>query len=167
MVYIIIASILSFILINDYHTVKIRTSFVATIPVFMYSVVYIISAIMIGEENGGWRDHYHLEELMPWPFVAIIILAITVAIANLIRWGHNSMHRWEKRSTRKFYQSSPAYALPTIEEAIVKLAREYKKYYRAGDVVIPKRIIVLFEQKYESGKPLEELCQIYVKEYLK
>ncbi len=162
-----IASILSFILINDYHTLKIRTSLVAMIPVFLYAVVYVISAIAIGEENGGWRDHYHFEELMPWPFIAIIILSMTFAIALLIRWGHNSMHRWEIRSTRKFYQYSPEYDFSTVDEAISNLAKNHKKYYRAGDIVLPKRIIIIFEQKYKSGRPLEELYKLYIDEFVK
>ena len=162
-----ILSILSFIFINDYHTVRIRTSLVAIIPVSIYAVIYLIFVIFIGEENGGWRDHYHLEDLMPWPLVAILVFGITFGIANLLRWGHNSMHRWEIRSTRKFYQRSPEYDLPGIEAAVIRLAQEYKKYYRSGDIVLPKRIINIFEQKYESDRSTEELCKLYIDEFLK
>ena len=162
-----LVSIFAFIFINDYHTVRIRTSLVAIIPVSLYATVYLICAIIIGEERGGWRDHYHLKDLMPWPLLALIIFASTFGIANLIRWGHNAMHRWEKRSTRKFYQSSPEYALPTIDAAIIKLAQEHKKYDGTGDVVVPRRIIIIFEQKYQSGKPIDELCKLYIEEFLK
>ena len=162
-----LASIFSFIFINDYHPVRIRTSLVAIIPVSIYATVYLICAIIIGEERGGWRDHYHLKELMPWPLLALIIFAATFGIANLIRWGHNAMHRWEKHSTRKFYQKSAEYNLPTIEEAVIKLAQEYKKYDGMGDVVVPRRIIFIFEQKYQSGIPIDELCKLYIEEFLK
>lgn len=162
-----LASIFSFIFINDYHTVRIRTSLVAIIPVSIYATVYLICAIIIGEERGGWRDHYHLKELMPWPLLALIVFAATFGIANLIRWGHNAMHRWEKHSTRKFYQKSAEYNLPTIEDAVIRLAQEYKKYDGTGDVVVPRRIIIIFEQKYQSGIPIDELCKLYIEEFLK
>ena len=162
-----LVSIFSFIFINDYHTVRIRTSLVAIIPVSIYAAIYLICAIIIGEERGGWRDHYHLKDLMPWPLLVLIVFAVTLGIANLIRWGHNAMHRWEKRSTRKFYQSSPEYALPTIDAAIIKLAQEYKKYDGTGDVVVPRRLIIIFEQKYQSGRPIDELCKLYIEEFLK
>ena len=162
-----LTSIVLFLFINSYHTVKFKTTFLAILPVFIYAVVYLISAIVIGEENGGWRDHYYFQELMPWYYIFIIIMLLTFGIANLLRYVHNSMHRRDKIMTESYYQNSSEYNCSTIEEAIVKLAQENKKYDVGGEVIVPRRIIKFLEKKYESNKPLTYLCNVYLEEYLK
>ncbi len=54
-----------------------------------------------------------------------------------------------------------------VEEAIVILARENKKNDAGGEVIVPRRIIKFFENKYQSQKPLSYLCGVYLEEYLK
>ena len=162
-----ITAILTFLFINSYHTVKFRATLLSLIPVAVYAVIYLISAILIGEENGGWRDHYHFEELMPWYYVAVLILLLTFGISNLLRVVHNYMHSRDKRATEAYYQEAPEYDLPTIEEAIEQLAKENKKYDVGGEVIVPRRIIKFFEKKYKSEQPLNVLCKIYLDEHLK
>lgn len=162
-----LASIISFIFINDYHTVKLSATLASIIPVSLYAVMYLVFAILIGEENGGWRDHYHLEGLMPWPLMALIVFAVTFVVANLVRWGHNAMHRYEKRLTVRFYQQSEEYDLPTVEEAVTRLAQKKKSYYKSGDIIVPQRLIMIFEEKYKSGKSIAELSKLYIDEFVK
>ena len=161
-----IASIISFLFINTSHNVKFKTSFYALIPIFVYAIVYLISAIFIGEGNGGWRDHYRFNAVIPWYFIFIIIFALAFGVANLLRAVHNHMHRRDKSDTEEFYINSNEYDLPSIEEAIVKIARENKQMDKGGEIVVPRRIIIFLEKKYQSKKPLSELCQIYINEYL-
>ena len=162
-----VISIASFLFINMYHTVKFRTTFCALIPVLTYAVVYIVSVIVIGEENGGWRDHYHFQELMPWYYVFAAIMLLAFGIATLLRVVHNRMHRRDKASIELYYQTAPEYDLPTIEEAIVKLAKEHSRNDAGGEVVVPRRIIKILEKKYKSEKTLSYLCGVYLDEYLK
>ncbi|MBP5193366.1 MAG: hypothetical protein J6126_01400, partial [Clostridia bacterium] len=56
---------------------------------------------------------------------------------------------------------------PTIREAVEKLASYERKYDKGGEVIVPRRIIKMMEKKYQSGIPLSDLCNLYVKEYLK
>lgn len=162
-----IISIVSFLFVNAYHTIKFKTTFIAIIPMFIYAMVYLVSAIIIGEENGGWRDHYHFQDLMPWYFALILMLLLTFGIACLLRVVHNTMHRRDKLANERYYQTAKEYDLPTIEEAIQKLATENKAHDAGGEVVVPRRIIKFFEKKYQSNKPLSYLCGIYLEEYLK
>ena len=155
-----------FLFINTSHNVKFKTTFYALIPIFMYAIVYLISAIFIGEDNGGWRDHYHFNEFIPWYFVFIIIFILAFGIANLLRAVHNKMHTRDKAATEEYYKTAPEYDLATIEEAIKKLAQENKRYDKGGEVVVPRRIIIFLENKYQSGKPLSQLCKVYLDEYL-
>lgn len=162
-----IVSILSFLMINTYHNVKLKTSLYALIPVLAYGVVYLILVIFVGEENGGWRDHYHFQALMPWYVTFVLMMLLTFGIANLLRVIHNRMHKRDKAATESYYQSAPEYDFPTIEEAIMSLARENKKNDAGGEVIVPRRIIKFFEKKYESKKSLSYLCGVYLEEYLK
>ena len=162
-----VVSILSFLFVNAYHTIKFKTTFFAVLPVFIYAMVYLVSAIFIGEENGGWRDHYHFLDLMPWYLVLIIMLLLSFGIASLLRLVHNAMHRRDKLETERYYRSAAEYDLPTIEEAIKKLAVENKKLDLGGEVVVPRRIIKMLEKKYKSEKSLSYLCGVYLDEYLR
>jgi hypothetical protein len=161
-----IITIITFLFINIYHTVKFKVTWYALIPVGMYAIVYLISAIIIGQENGGWRDHYHFNEFIPWYIVFVIIFALVFGIANLLRTVHNRMHKRDKIATEEYYQNAPEYNLPTIEEAIKKLAQENKQYDKGGEIIVPRRIINFLNNKYQSNKPLSELCNIYIDEYI-
>jgi hypothetical protein len=161
-----IITIITFLFINIYHTVKFKVTWYALIPVGMYAIVYLISAIIIGQENGGWRDHYHFNEFIPWYIVFVIIFALVFGIANLLRTVHNRIHKRDKIATEEYYQNAPEYNLPTIEEAIKKLAQENKQYDKGGEIIVPRRIINFLNNKYQSNKPLSELCNIYIDEYI-
>ena len=73
----------------------------------------------------------------------------------------------DKLATERYYQNAEKYDLPTIEEAIQKLASENKVKDKGGEVVVPRRIIKIFDKKYQSGKPMAYLCGIYIDEYLR
>lgn len=161
-----IIAIIGFLFVNTYHNVKFKTTWLALIPIAIYAIVYLILAIIIGPENGGWRDHYHFNEFIPWYYIFVIMFALAFGIANLLRAIHNSMHKRDKLATEKYYQNALEYNLPTIEEAIKTLAKENKQYDEGGEVIVPRRIITFLENKYQSGKSFQELCNIYVDEYL-
>ena len=162
-----ILSIILFVFVNNSHTIKFKTTFVAMLPMAAYSVAYLIMAIFIGEEGGGWRDHYRFEDLMPWYYILVIMLLLTFLIACVLRWAHNYMHKRDKNATRRLYLDSAEYDFATIEEAIKRIANDNKAYGLGGELIVPQRIIKILEEKYRSGKPLSYLCKIYIEEFLK
>ena len=162
-----VMAIVSFLFVNSYHTIKFKTTFIAMAPMLAYAVTYLVMAILIGEENGGWRDHYRFEELMPWYYILILMLVLTFGIATALRVVHNAMHRRDKLATERYYHTAADYDLPTIEEAIRKIASESRSRDLGGEVTVPRRIIKILEKKYQSGKSITDLCGIYLDEYLK
>ena len=162
-----ITAIVLFLFINTYHNIKFKATFIAITPIVLYALIYLIFAIIIGEDKGGWRDHYHFADIMPWYFVFVIIMTIAYAIANLLRFVHNRMHQRDKIITEAYYQNSEEYDLPTIEEVIIKLARDNKKYDVGGEIIVPRRIIKFLDKKYNSNHSLAYLCNVYLEEYLK
>ena len=160
-------AILSFLFINTYHTIKFKATIFAVIPVAIYAMCYFVMVVLVGEENGGWRDHYHFLEVMPWYCALGMCLVIAFGLANLLRFVHNRMHQRDKSATATYYRNVEAYDMPTIEEAITKLAHENKRNDAGGEVIVPRRIIRILEKKYESKQGLAYLCGIYLEEYLK
>ena len=79
---------------------------------------------------------------------------------------HNLMHKRDKVHTELYYQISEEFNFPTIEEAIIKLAKDNKKYDAGGEVIVPRRIIKFLENKYKSNHSLTYLCNKYLEEYL-
>jgi hypothetical protein len=119
-----ITSIILFLFINTYHNVKFKTTFFALIPVIIYALIYLVLAIIIGEENGGWRDHYHFQQLMPWYFVFILIISITFGIANLLKLIHNRMHKRDKEITETAPIGNPDF-LSQLEQGTATLYSTY------------------------------------------
>jgi hypothetical protein len=58
-------------------------------------------------------------------------------------------------------------ACPDIASAIVVLAKEDRRKDEGGELVVPRRILLMLERKYQSRLSIEELCEIYIEEYYK
>ncbi len=56
-------------------------------------------------------------------------------------------------------------ANPDIASAIAVLAKEDRRKDEGGELVVPRRILLMPERKYQSRLSIEELCEIYIKEY--
>ncbi len=166
-------AILFFIFINDDHTIDFKSSIYAMIPMLIYSVLYAILAIFIGEENGGWRDHYRFNQLyigsfhVPWYVVLVLAIGVVFGLLTVLRLVHNEVHKIRKAQIEKYYQQSEEFSFPTIQEAIIHLAENERLYDEGGEVTVPRRIIKMFEKKYQSHVPLNELCKLYLDTYLK
>ena len=162
-----ICSILLFLFINSDHQVPFRTTFLAVLPMFLYSVAYAILAFAVGEKAGGWRDHYQFNKYIPWYVVAPLMYLLTFGVAALLRIFHNRIHQRRKADLERYYQESEEFAYPTIEEAVQALAENDRTRDKGGEIIVPRRIVNMMERKYQSGLSVRELLDIYLAAYLK
>ena len=163
-----ILSILLFIFINSDHTLDFKSSVVAIIPLMSYALLYTVMVFLIGEDAGGWRDHYQIYrvlEYLPIPVVLIIIFLIGLAVSNLLRFAHNAVHKRRKASLERYYQQADTFSFEDIQSAIAALAVIDRQHDIGGELTVPRRILTMMEKKYKSGLPIEELCKIYIDEY--
>lgn len=58
-------------------------------------------------------------------------------------------------------------ACPDIASAIAVLAKEDRRKDEGEQLVVPRRILLMLERKYQSRLSIEELCEIYIREYYK
>lgn len=110
-----IIAILLFIFINSDHKVSFRSTFLAIAPVVLYAALYFVLVFVIGEENGGWRDHYQIRDItqyVPLPLVVLGMVLIAFAVALLLRAAHNSVHKKRKKTDRILLPISGRVRLP-------------------------------------------------------
>ena len=163
-----ILAILLFIFINSDHKVSFRSTFLAIAPVVLYAALYFVLVFVIGEENGGWRDHYQIRDItqyVPLPLVVLGMVLIAFAVALLLRAAHNSVHKKRKKQTVSYYQSAGEFDCPSIDSAIEALAARNRSRDPGGELTVPRRILGMMEEKYKSGLPLGELCRMYIDAY--
>lgn len=163
-----VLAIVLFLFINTDHRIDFKSSFIAIIPVALYSALYMVMVFVIGEEAGGWRDHYQVMRVMeylPLPAIVLVLFGISLAIANIIRVIHNIIHIRRKESLKKYYQTADAFDYPDIRSAIKALARIDRPRDKGGELTVPRRIMSMMEEKYQSGLSIEEMCNLYIHEY--
>ena len=163
-----ILAILLFIFINSDHKVSFRSTFLAIAPVTLYAALYFVLVFVIGEENGGWRDHYQIRDVtqyVPLPLVILGLVLIAFVVALLLRAAHNRIHEKQKKQTVSFYQSSDSFDCPDIVSAIEALAARNRSQDLGGELTVPRRILGMMEEKYQSGLSLGELCRMYIDAY--
>ena len=144
--------------------IKFNRTFFAIIPTFIYALIYFMHAFV----TNVWRDHYHIQDFMPWPIAFIAILAVAYGLSVLLRFLHNLTNGHVKKGIEKYYKESPDYEFEKITFAIAKLAKEEAKYYSEGDeIYIPVDIIKLLSERYKATSlPLDIQYDIYLENYL-
>jgi hypothetical protein len=163
-----VLSILLFLFINSDHRISFKDSLIATLPVAVYGILYLILVFVVGEEDGGWRDHYQMYralEYIPIPVMLIASILIGFAVATILRLVHNAIHKRMKENTEKYYQQAEAFSFPDIEAAIKALADIDRAHDKGGELTVPRRIMIMMEKKYHSGLSVEEMCRKYIEEY--
>ena len=165
-----ILSILLFFFINSDHRIKWQSTFIAIIPVVLYALVYVLMVFIIGEEAGGWRDHYQIyriAEYLPLPVILLILCLISFGIATVLRLVHNAIHKRRKADMERYYQQAEAFSYPDLETAIGALADLDRPYDMGGELTVPRRIMNIMERKYQSGLSTREMCIRYIEDYFK
>jgi len=161
-------SIALFFFINSDHRIDLRSSVIAILPVVAYSLVYLLMVFVIGEDAGGWRDHYQIQRIadyLPLPVILLILCLISFGIANLLRAVHNAIHKRRKADLERYYQQSDSFSYPDIRSAIKALADMDRTHDMGGELTVPRRIMNMMEKKYQSGLSTREMSELYISEY--
>ena len=92
-----------FFFIDYDHRLGFKSSVLAITPILAYAAAYLVMVFVIGEEMGGWRDHYQVSRIMeylPLPAIVILLSAVSLALSNILRAVHNSACRRRTTSDR-------------------------------------------------------------------
>lgn len=85
-----IAAMLTFMFFDGGPALPWISLLFALIPTLIYAVVYFTMVIIVGKDKGGWEDFYGFNKNGMWYVSFPLIMAMTAAIAMLLRWAHNA-----------------------------------------------------------------------------
>ncbi len=163
-----ILSIILFFFINSDHNIKFKSTFIAIIPIVIYAILYVVMVFVIGEDAGGWRDHYQVGSMtkyLPMPVLILLMVLLGFGVATGLRLIHNAIHKRRKAEMELYYQQADAFSYPDIRSAIKALADIDRPRDLGGELTVPRRIMNIMEKKYKSGLSTEEMCELYIKAY--
>lgn len=159
-----VLAFLAFCFFMSEKRLRFPDSLLALIPVAIYSALYYIMVVVIGEENGGWNDFYgFLTRLPPWIPLSLI-LPLTFGIATVIRILHNRSFDRRRQEEAAFYKQ--AFGQADIRKIVGALARSHSASMKNADILIPTRVISIMLENNEGDCSMEELCELYLKEYM-
>lgn len=151
--------LLSFFQIENRYTYKKKDYFIGCIPLYIYEIVYYIEVVLIGEENGGWKDIYRVQEHLP-PIVAMLSLVLLglgtsyliAVISNYLTKKRESkmFNYWNKKDIDPIEAKIEAYGLGN---AMSKVKDE-------NNIMIPIDILDYLSKK--SNINTDELIKSYV-----
>ena len=139
-------------------------SLLALIPVAVYSALYYIMVVVIGEENGGWNDFYGFLTRLPHWVSLSLILPLTFGIATAIRILHNRSFDKRKGEEAAFFKAT--FGEADIRKIVGALARSHSASMKNADILIPTRVISIMLENNEGDCTMEELCELYLREYM-
>ena len=153
-------TISTFFLVESDSAYSRRDSILCTMPVVIYSVLYLIEVIHIGAERGGWEDLYHLTRLAPPVLTIALVDLLAFGLAELIRISHR--HVCDARR-RRFMRTTIGEGMSEVEVRIGML--EYGELVGRHEdenfVVLPLKTISLVASRYTLRR--EELAEIYTR----
>ncbi len=159
-----VLSIAAFCCFVNSHMVRLKESFLALIPVFLYAAVYLVMVVIIGEEHGGWNDFYGFATRIPVWVSLTAILPLTFGIATLLRRGHNRCCRHRREKDIALYRA--AYTGKDLRQVMKEMALAAKRKSGSKDIVIPAQRIGFILQDSGSDMDPAECCRLYLETFL-
>ncbi len=89
-------AIISFVLFEPLHQVTTKNNFWVLLPVALYSIMYFVMVVLVGEENGGWADFYNFTfggHNWAIPLSATGMLLVTFGLGFLLLKLHNKANK--------------------------------------------------------------------------
>ncbi len=140
-----------------------RDALIAGIPFLVYELVYIYEVALVGRENGGWKDIYHVTDFVPAAVSAPVLLLAVVGLSLLIVWLYNrSVRRRRRRLEARLWPRDVDPIEIRIE--IFGLGRYMGAHSDSKFIELPLDLIDWIAELYGMGT--EDLTKPYIKGFL-
>ena len=159
-----VLSILTFCCFINSHIVRLRESLLALIPVLIYTAVYLVMVVVIGEAHGGWNDFYGFATRVPLWVSLVVILPMACVIALLLRLGHNKCCQLRREKDAALYRE--AYGGADLRQVVENMARAAKQELKTKNIVIPSQMIGYMIQNSGADLDPAEACRRYLETIL-
>ena len=152
--------LVSFFLIESYYNISKKEVLMSMIPVLLYAMVYIYKVIILGVDNGGWKDIYYFTTFAPPLFSFILMMTMTYLVALLVRFVYNKLSNFRiKKLSDNLWNEDVDDVEIKIE--LFGLGRYMGKKENKTYATLPLDIITIISDKYHIKK--EELIATFSK----
>ena len=128
-------------------------------PFFAYAAVYIVKVVLIGEENGGWRDIYRLTKFIPPALSAPMMFMLGFGVAQGIRILYNRVSRTRQKQMQHLWAEDLSPVEIKIE--VYGLGRYTGMHDEINNITVPFDIFYDFAKRYDVTP--EELARAFNK----
>ena len=154
-----IGILISFCMVESSYKYTRRDNLICLLPVLVYSLVYLTMVVIIGEERGGWRDLYLLDEFIPWYISLFLMYTLAYGIGYLIRKVSNQLT--VKRQEELLSSWRPDLEKVELNVELFGLGRYYGMTCAKNDVSIPFDLLEMLADRYSLDP--DDLVKVYVK----
>ena len=147
--------LIAFHLLESHHYLSFKDSFLAIIPIIIYMIVYVYNVVI----TKRWEDLYGFTKFAPFYVSALIMIALSLAIALLIRYLHNLKINHANKRIMDNWDNNLDPIQVKIE--VYGLGRYNGLRYKNDDVSLNIDILRALSKKYNIK--LEELTKAYTK----
>ena len=155
--------IASFFLVEAGFLYTKKDAVLAAVPTFIYEVIYALQVVVIGKENGGWEDMYHLAEFIPFEVAVLLLTLLALGISLLIRRLYNGLTG--KRHERLLSRLWPKDVNPVeINIEIFGLGRYMGRHADTKFIELPLDLITMIAGQYNLKT--EDLMKPYIRGFL-
>ena len=159
-----VLSIIAFCCFIYSHLIRPWEAPLALIPVFLYTLVYLVMVVLIGEENGGWNDFYGFATRIPLWISLVSVLPLTYGIASLLRLAHNQSCLRQRKKDAELFRMACSGADP--RQIVEAMARTHRLELNAKNIVIPIQTIRCMIENTDDDMEPEECCKCYLDAFL-
>lgn len=154
-----LAVIVSFLLMESDHNYSMKETLLCLTPYILYSIVYSVMVAFIGEANGGWRDIYKLNIVLPAYISFPIMWCLGIAIAITIKTIYGRINNYRKKKMIASWRENADPVEVNIE--IYGLGRYYGLHGEKNNLTIPYDILENVAEHYHMN--IEDLYKVYTK----
>ena len=138
---------------------SLKESILCLIPFYLYAVVYLNNVVLIGEENGGWRDIYRLATYLPPAFSAPLMFMLGFGIAQGIRIVYNRLAKIRLKNMKSLWSEDLSPIEIKIE--VYGLGRYTGMHDEVTNISVPIDIFQQFAKRYDVT--VDELARTFTK----
>ena len=154
--------LISYFQIENQHQFSLKDCLIGCIPFYLYIVIYVIEVLLIGEENGGWRDLYHIQEYVSPALIIPLLLLFGFVVSYLVAISSNYLVKKRKEKMFLYWEKDTDSIEAKIEA--YGLGNMMSKTKDENDILIPLDILEYLAQK--SHLNTDDLIKSYMTGFL-
>ncbi len=136
-----------------------RDALLALIPFLIYTAVYSVMVVLIGKDNGGWKDFYMTQAFWPAWISLLLMLALGFVVVTVLRLLQNRRAAQTRARIARAWSRDMEPAEILVEA--FGLGRYIGDRCTNGELTVPLDIFAAMAERY--GIPLDRLTKAYLK----